>query len=75
MTFFDSLHDDNDDTLLLWMPLAIQIGIFLAVCLQKCAAFLWKQIRVLLLRLLLDDDGRRMPIHDNHWPSQRPQHV
>lgn len=75
MNFFDSLHDNEDETLFLWMPLAIQIGMFLAVCVQECAAFLWSQVRVLLLQLLLENDGPRMPIRENNMPPQRPQYV
>lgn len=72
MNFLDSLHDKDDDTLFLWMPLATQIGIFLAVSLCECAAVVWRQIHGLLrlfrdkLRLLLDGDDIQMPMHDNN---------
>lgn len=72
MTFLDSLHDDDDDTLFLWMPIAIQIGILLAVSLRECAAVVWRQTHGLLLffrerlRLLLDGDDVQMPMHENN---------
>lgn len=72
MAFLDSLHDDNDDTLFLWMPIATQIGIFLAVSLHECAAVAWRQIQGLLLffqerlQLLLDGDDVPMPMHENN---------
>jgi hypothetical protein len=60
MTFINSLQARDDTNLFLWLPFAIQIGIFLGISLENCIIVSQKRIHVFLLLFL--EGSRRLTL-------------
>lgn len=72
--FFKSLHSGDENTLFLWLPIAIQLGIFLAAGVQQCTQMIsWRRVRGLILSFLkglLNVMGADEPELPVYVPSQ-----
>ncbi|KAI0159220.1 hypothetical protein BJ166DRAFT_529653 [Pestalotiopsis sp. NC0098] len=69
VTFLKSLSNNGGNVLFFWTPISFQLGIFIAVGLQECAAVVsWRRTRGFLLsflnglRLLFGAEDERLPI-------------